>query len=76
MPRARVRAALSAGGLIPKTRQGSGDLSSLLEVDALIYRPANGADTSAGALLPYLALEGPDCGATPEAQWVDLKSQA
>lgn len=70
-----LRATLCAEGLIPKARQGSGDLSSLLTVDALIYRPANAAETSAGDLQPYLALEGPDCGTAPEAQWDHLKSQ-
>jgi len=70
-----LRAELCVEGVTPKARQGSGDLSSLLTVDALIYRPANAAETSAGDLQPYLALEGPDCGTAPEAQWDHLKSQ-
>lgn len=67
-----LRARQSAAGIIPNERQGSGDLSSLLQVDALIFRPAHAPACSAGQNQYYLRLSGPDSARPPEAQWVNL----
>ncbi len=67
-----LRARLDDTGLMPHPRQGSGDLSSLLGVDALIMRPIDAPATQAGQTLPYLALHGPGSGLAPEAQWAKM----
>ena len=66
-----LRAKLSAEGVTPHDRQGSGDLSSLLQVDALIFRPAQSPPCSAGQTLAYFRLSGPDSELSPEAQWAN-----
>jgi molybdopterin molybdotransferase len=64
-----LRASLTPAGLRPCSRQGSGDLSSLLAVDALIYRPPGSTPITAGDRVPYLALFGPGSDHPLEAQW-------
>ena len=66
-----LRAKQTTEGLIPNDRQGSGDLSSLLQVDALVFRPALAPPCVAGQTQAYLRLTGPDCGHGPEAQWAN-----
>lgn len=64
-----LRAQLTHGRLSVHARQGSGDLSSLLGVNALVARPAHCDALPAGAPALYLALFGPDATQPPEAQW-------
>ncbi len=66
-----LRARLSAAGITPHERQGSGDLSSLLQVDALIFRPAQASACSAGQTQFFFRLSGPDSTLSPEAQWAN-----
>ena len=66
-----LRAQLSAKGVTPHDRQGSGDLSSLLQVDALIFRPAQAPPSSTGQTQAYFRLSGPDNESSPEAQWAN-----
>ena len=64
-----LRARLGANQVTPNTRQGSGDLSSLLQADALIFRPARAPASNAGQNQAYLSLSGCDHDYPPEAQW-------
>jgi molybdopterin molybdotransferase len=67
-----LRARLGDHGLLPHNRQGSGDLSSLLGVDALVMRPSQAPPSLVGDQLPYLALSGPGSSLAPEAQWAKM----
>ena len=66
-----LRARLGANEVTPNTRQGSGDLSSLLQADALIFRPAHAPASAPGQNQAYLNLSGRDSECPPEAQWAN-----